>query len=227
MANSDAFINRIVQGGIYFLRLSFDDKMRPYLVVSKDNGYGMNVLSFMIMSKYTDSKITCPIVLSNTVSFIRASGTIEIQPKAIIDADFAGIIQPEILSIVTSMYISRFADIPIDMVEKNQKELTTYLELLESKKYGLHDNPSIQFTVKEYLANTLCKSNTAQITEQEEVKSVRRPFKIEEWSYDDLRTFKHDMSTMNVRDLMKKYQSTPKRIDFLKHKVNAELNKRR
>ena len=38
--DSDMFINRIVQGGIYFLRLSFDEKMRPYLVVSKNNGYG-------------------------------------------------------------------------------------------------------------------------------------------------------------------------------------------
>lgn len=223
--DSDMFINRIVQGGIYFLRLSFDEKMRPYLVVSKNNGYGMNVLAFMIMSKYTDSQITCPIVLSNTVSFIRASGTIEIQPKSIISADFAGIVQPEILDIVISIYMSRFIDFPSEELEKIRKKSMDYLKLLESKKYGLHDNSSIQFTAKDFLENSLCKNNTARITD--DVKPVDRPFKIEDWSINDLRTFKNDMNTMNLKDLTKKYNFTSKRIDFLKKRVNHELNERK
>ena len=73
--------------------------------------------------------------------------------------------------------------------------------------------------------NSLCKNNTARITD--DVKPVDRPFKIEDWSINDLRTFKNDMNTMNLKDLTKKYNSTSKRIDFLKKRVNHELNERK
>ena len=78
MNTSDYIVNRLIQGGIYYFELDSVSKKRPYLVISKDNGYGMNVLVFTITKQFISSKVSLPVVLNGEIGFIRISGTREV-----------------------------------------------------------------------------------------------------------------------------------------------------
>ena len=69
MNMSVSYVNMILQGGIYYFELNEETKNRPFLVISKDNGYGKDVLAFVITERFTSTDVSLPIVLNNYVSF--------------------------------------------------------------------------------------------------------------------------------------------------------------
>lgn len=220
------FINRIVQGGIYFLTLPEDGKNRPYVVISNDNGYGLNVLVFSISSKYADSRAALPIVFSNKVSFMRTSSAIEVSPKEICAADFGGVVSPEILQYGISMFIKRFSYTKDDYFEAINENIEGYLTLLERKKYVLHENGKILFNVKRFLDNTLLSNTMAEISKVSK-SSQKYPYKIGDWSTSRLKQFRIDMFKLTEDQLMQKYHSTPERVEYLKSHIKTEIKKRK
>lgn len=221
--DSMLFINRIVQGGIYFLTLPEDGKNRPYVVISKDNGYGLNVLVFPISSKYADSRAALPILLSNRISFMRTSAVIEVSPKTIIAADFGGLVSPEILSYGINLFVRRFMS--ISGIESIDEKIQEYLKLLQKEKYALHENPKIQFHAEKFKNNTLLSSTMAEVTKTKQVQKY--PFKINDWSLERLKRFRVDMFKLPDETLMKKYQSSPERLGYLKSHIKGEIKKRK
>lgn len=213
-------INMIFQGGIYFLTLPNDGKLRPYVVISKNNGYGLNVLAFPISSKYADSKAALPVLISGKISFMRVSGVTEIPAKDIINANFKGIISNEILSYGMYLFVSRFMNI---VSEEIYSKIDSYLNLLENENYYLHDG-KVKFNANKFKNNTLIpifKNKT------EKLRNYNYPYDIKKWSSSKLKKFRTDMFRLTQNELMKKYKSSPERITYLKSHVKKELKKRK
>lgn len=238
----DIYINRIIQGGIYFLTLE-DGKTRPYVVISKNSGYGVDVILFVVTSKCPLSEYMLPVVIGGKVSFIRTSGTKEVSPKMIIDSDFGGIIRPDILSLAISFYASRFMSLKGPDVDRLEKEKNEYLHDIQEKRYPLYMNGSVVFKVKDFLENkysehpgaTIVKSavqerersSGATLMDIENPNVKRYPTDLHAWTLSDLKTFRSDMFKLTEKELMRKYNCSEKRIQFIKRNIKEALLKKK
>lgn len=238
MNDDDMFINRIIQGGIYFLTLQDDKKMRPYVVISNNSGYGMNILSFSITSKCPTSNAVLPIVMSNKVSFIRISGTKEISPKTVIESDFGGIMRPDIFKLAITLFAQRFMN--ISDADGLKREVSDYLDEIEKQKFPLHSDGNIIFTKEKFLSDSFGneKATIDNVDKDniiiskakaglDERKFERYPLELKFWKTQDLKSFKTDMYTLPIESLMKKYSSSEGRIHFIKRNIKLELQKRK
>lgn len=225
---SEFIVNRILRGGIYFLKLPKDEKMRPYIVVSKESGYGMNVLVFAISSKYVSSAVSLPIVIMGKISFVRTSSVIEVSSKELIHAEFLGVIQKDILECIVSMFTMRILTKTDEIESYIESFKESYLNLLEEKKYVLHDNDKILFTKDAFLENRIPGIIKEIEEEKEDKKKPRYPFNLSEWSTRSLKAFRVDQFKLSENALMAKYDTNSKgRINFLKTAVKDEIKRRR
>lgn len=228
MQQVELLINRILRGGIYFLKLPKDEKMRPYVVVSKENGYGMDVLVLAISSKYATSEAALPILLMGKISFVRTSSVIEVSSKELIHAEFLGIVQDDILDCIVTMFTERILSNAEEMKTRTTLFREEYLELLEGKKYVLHADEKILFTKDAFLENRIPGIAKHVEKEKPKKKKPRYPFNLSEWSTRSLKAFRTDQFKLPENALMSKYDTESKdRINFLKVAVKEEIQRRR
>lgn len=237
--DSQIYINRIIQGGIYFLTLS-DGKLRPYVVISKNSGYGMNVILLLVTSKCTSPNFMLPVVIKGKVSFIRTSGTEEVPIRTIIDSEFGGVIRPDILDLAISFYGSRILKTSCEGMDELHKRENTYLKEIEDRKYPLYADKKIIFNLKDFLNGKYCEENKSSATFDNESNDILKkninakfkpkkkyPKKLKNWELDDLKMFRTDMFKLSKNELMMKYDSTENRIEFLRRTIKTELSKRK
>lgn len=239
----DIYINRIIQGGIYFLTLE-DGKTRPYVVISKNSGYGVNVLLFVVTSKCPLSDYMLPVVIGGKVSFIRTSGTKEVSPKTIIDSDFGGVIRPDILSLAISFYASRFMNLKEPDVERLEKDKDRYLHDIQEKRYPLYMNTGLTFNVKDFLKNKYSEHPDATIvrsaTQEQPTKAgaslieldrndLKRkyPLELDKWDLSDLKMFRSDMFRLSEKELITKYGCSSSRIQYIKRNIKYVIKQKR
>lgn len=237
--DNQMYINRIIQGGIYFLTLD-DGKLRPYVVISKNSGYGMNVILLLITSKCTSPNFMLPVVVRGKVSFIRTSGTQEVPVRTIIDSEFGGIIRPDILSLAISFYGSRIMKMRSEDDEALHKKEKEYLKGIEERRYPLYADERKIFKVQDFLNGKYCeekKSSPASFDAGKEnihkknikvkFESKKYPKELKDWKLEDLKMFRTDMFKLDLNELMCKYNSTANRIQFLQRSIKHELRKRK
>ena len=237
--DQEMYINRIIQGGVYFLTLE-DGKRRPYVVISKNSGYGMNVILLTITSKCPSPVFMLPVIVRNHVSFIRTSGTREVPVRTIIDSEFAGIIRPDILSLAISFYATRIMKMKSEDMQNLRLQEKEYLKEVETHKYPLYADDTIIFSVQDFLDGkySIEQINTKAVFDHptQEAKPKLKagfitkktyPKKLSEWKMEDLKMFRVDMFKLNLDELMHKYDFTESRIQFLKRNIKFELKKRK
>ena len=239
----EIYVNRIIQGGIYFLTLE-DDKTRPYVVISKNSGYGVNVILFVVTSKCPLSDYMLPVVIGGKVSFIRTSGTKEVSPKMIIDSDFGGVIRPDILSLAIPFYASRFMNLKESDVDRLEKDNDRYLHDIQEKRYPLYMNAGLTFNVKDFLKNkysehpdaTIVRSATQERPVQQGASLLdvdhgtlkrKYPLDLNEWSLNDLKMFRSDMFRLTEKELITKYGCSANRIQYIKRNIKYVIKKKR
>lgn len=225
------FINRIIQSGIYYFQLSDDGKTRPYLIISKDDGYGANVLAFQITEQFTSSRVNLPIVINNMISFIRISGTKEVSKIKIIDSSFDGLLRPDIFSIAIRMYTRRFANVNEDELNI---DLNNYLNELDSLQVPLYKNRSLDFKKEDYLNNTIGEISTAKVsfnykeTKKENYSTIKSDEVIKkevmsEWSENRLIKFQNDMRIKSNDELQKIFGCDLLTVDYIKRNIRYLL----
>lgn len=142
MSNLDIQLNKIIQSGVYYAINEKDGKERPYVIISKDQGYAMNILAFKITSKFSERRYIVPIHINGKISFIVCSETVSMGITDVLNGSFVGLLNPEVFNICTTMYISRFSSIDNASLNQNMCE---YLDLLEDASLPLYDDPDIIF----------------------------------------------------------------------------------
>lgn len=237
MEQEDMYINRIIQGGIYFLTLPEDKKTRPYVVISKNFGYGMNVIIFSITSKCPTSEFMLPVVIRGKVSFIRTSGTREVAMKTIVESEFGGVVRPDILSLAISFYASRFMNVSEKDIARMHEEEKEYLHDIEERKYPLYMDESVIFTTSDFLSNKYCAESKPSLVYpiQEPGKNrsysmdptkMRVPRYLKDWSIRQLKEFRKDMYRYSNKELAKRYHCSISQVQFIRSRVKDELAKR-
>lgn len=237
---SNYYVNRVMQGGIYYFKQESEKKSRPFLVISKDDGYGQEVLVFSITKKFTSPEVNLPIVINKTVSFIRVSGPIEVKKHTFFTAPFNGILVPDVFSIAIRMFTKRFASVNEDELNK---DLNRYLTQLEKDKIPLLMNQNKLFKKSDYLNSTIETNDSSAVKEftgnKEKEKSFNRDvekdysrnFKnlsIEANKLDTymLLNFKDIMRSKSDDDLSKQFGLNHEMVEYLRSNVNKIINKR-
>ena len=149
MLNTDIQLNKIIQSGVYYADDDAAGKKRPYVIITKDQGYSIDVLAFKVTSKFKDKKYVVPININGKISFIICSETINMEVPDILSATFVGILNPDVFNICTTLYASRFMN--IDMTDVN-RDMCEYLNILEDAKLPLYGKQDTIFT-RELLAD--------------------------------------------------------------------------
>ena len=96
MLNTDIQLNKIIQSGVYYAGDDAAGKTRPYVIITKDQGYSIDVLAFKVTSKFKDKKYVVPININGKISFIICSETINMEVPDILSATFVGILNPDV-----------------------------------------------------------------------------------------------------------------------------------
>lgn len=186
--NSKYYVNKIIQGGIYYLELSKESKQRPYLIISKDDyGYGQNVLAFSISEKFTSCDVNLPIVINKKISFIRISAPFEVPKQKIIRTEFDGLLRPDILDLAIRMFTKRFSE--IDEM-KLEADLYGYLTELEKSQIPLYVDNRVLFRRDKFLSNEIYfiskreKENAKifSISDEKKQSVEKKSSKIEKWN---------------------------------------------
>lgn len=241
MENSDYFVNRLIQGGIYYFEADMRSKKRPYLIISKDNGYGMDIIAFAITKHFVSSKTSLPIVLNGKIGFIRVSGTCEVNRAKIDYRDFSGLLRPDIFSIAIRMYTSRFMD--VDERELN-KDINMYLDTLESLNYHYRINEKRLFRKEDYLNNIQIEPNNAvkinqvkeeMVKENSNIKIDERPdrfieqeiIKSDYWSLYRLREFQEKMRKRTDNELSRLFKTDAETVKYLRSNISYMIGKRK
>lgn len=176
MTNADIQLNKIIQSGVYYTNSPIDNKTRPYVVISKDQGYSIDILAFKITSKFKDKHYIVPIQISGRVSFIVCSETVNLTVQNLLEASFVGVLNPPLFNICTTIYISRIMD--IDTTSMN-RDMCEYLDIMEDAEIPLYDDPSTIFTRDllrdEYLYKNDAKKNNGSILKYDYRKEIKRP----------------------------------------------------
>lgn len=247
-------INRLVRGGVYYITLNTDKKCRPYLIISKDAGYGKSVIGLKVTSRFKDEEISLPIVFGkNKVSFIDTSFPVNLSAKDIMKGDFTGIIQDELLMLATNKFGSRFLDMSDNALNIIHEKEVEYCNSLENAGCVLRKNTEVKFTTQSFFDGTMiqamCEEDsdaTIKIVPKENihknefvsVKNEKKehskfalhksfPHSLRDWNTSELYGFKHDLTVCNMHELMKKYKSSQSRIAFIRRNVNRELDHRK
>ena len=246
MNTSDYIVNRLIQGGIYYFELDSVSKKRPYLVISKDNGYGMNVLVFTITKQFISSKVSLPVVLNGEIGFIRISGTREVPMDKIDYGSFYGLLRPDIFSLAIRMYSSRFANV-------NEEELTEdiekYLDELEEGglTYKLNTNkvfrkadyknnvPLVYKEEKRESAEKDMRTNTTDIKKEvnniklnsgPENDKMKNILEDSYWSVYRLKEFKNKCQHKSNKDLMKIFNASFETVQYLRNNIGFLISKK-
>lgn len=214
------YVNMIIQGGIYYFELNKETKNRPFLVISKDNGYGKDVLAFIITERFTSNQVSLPIVLNNCISFIRVSGSKEVSMAKIFNSSFIGILTPKVFNIATRMYMKRFANVND---EDLKRDLESYLDELENGNYSFYLDRNKRFSKKEYLSNNLVLDDTKAsndsnnssilITAKSDKEQDKKIFS--EFTLKQLFTIKKMMREQSKKDIQKKYLIDNWKCDYI------------
>lgn len=176
MTNVDIQLNKIIQSGVYYTTSSTDNKTRPYLVISKDQGYSMYILAFKITSKFKDKHYIVPIQISGRVSFIVCSETISLDVQDLLGAQFVGVLNPPLFNICTTMFTSRIMD--IDTTSMN-RDMCEYLDIMEDAKVPLYDDPDTLFTKDlirdKVLYEDVSENSSDSIVKYDYRKEIKKP----------------------------------------------------
>lgn len=247
MNSCDYMVNRLIQGGIYYFELDSVSKKRPYLVISKDNGYGMNILAFAITKQFISSKVSLPVVINGEIGFIRISGTKEVPSDKVDYESFYGLLRPDIFSIAIRMYSLRFANV-------NEKELNEdiekYLDELESRGLTYKLNTNKVFRKTDY------KNDVPIIYKETNKESIKKDMKSKPknnktntnpslkldsgpendklkiilddsyWSIYRLKEFKNKANHKTNKDLMKIFNSSFEMVQYLRGNIGFIISKK-
>ena len=225
MNMSVSYVNMILQGGIYYFELNEETKNRPFLVISKDNGYGKDVLAFVITERFTSTDVSLPIVLNNYVSFIRVSGSKEVPKSKIINSSFNGVLIPDVFNIAIRMYMRRFA---IVNEEELEKDLNDYLDKIEKEGYYYYLDRKKRFRKKEYLRNQLFledsnakivfpekEENNVNISKSNTINGPLDDEVMKDFTLKQLFTIKRMIHEQSKKDIQKKYLLDNWKCDYI------------
>ena len=237
MENSNYIVNRLIQGGIYFFEVDERSKNRPYLIVSKENGYGMDVLAFLITKQFISSKVSLPVVLNGEISFVRISGTREIPLSKVNYDAFYGLLRPDVFSIAIQMYMRRFAKVN---EEELDRDLNNYLLELEKGDFPYLINPNKYFRRIDYLNDIspvykeddrkrkdIRVKKDLETPEKEEKENIKLYFESDKmiedeiikssyWTLYHLKEFREKSRKKNDRELISHFHTSLNVIKYLR-----------
>ena len=134
-------VNKVNKRGVYYISFNNEMKSRPCLIISEAEHYGENILAMTITSRCNIAKLL-PVVLNETVSFIRTTGLIELRPENIALRTYLGDVSEEVYNLAIDMFISRFDKVDD---EKVKMEYEKYISYFENSRFVLKSNPNQVF----------------------------------------------------------------------------------
>lgn len=237
MNMSVSYVNMILQGGIYYFELNEESKNRPFLVISKDNGYGKDVLAFVITERFTSTDVSLPIVLNNYVSFIRVSGSKEVPKSKIINSSFNGVLIPDVFNIAIRMYMRRFA---IVNEEELEKDLNNYLDKIEKEGHYYYLDRKKRFRKKEYLRNQLFledskakivfpekEENNVNISKSNTINGPLDDEVMKDFTLKQLFTIKRMIHEQSKKDIQKKYLLDNWKCDYICSNIERLITRKK